>query len=110
MATDVLPASVALNQRDTLCNFVRNAMRVCSYGRRCVFAGRYNGNSNRRHGLLLQVLLQKVTCLTRYNAVTYISYKQGLQLLLECGPMPNVMGALSNIGGAFCTTVRKIAF
>jgi len=23
---------------------------------------------------------------------------------LECGPMPNVMAALSNIGGALCST------
>ena len=29
--------------------------------------------------------------------------------LLECGPMPNVMVALSNIGGALCATPQSLA-
>jgi len=28
---------------------------------------------------------------------------------LECGPMPNVMVALPNIGGAFCSTPQSLA-
>ena len=28
---------------------------------------------------------------------------------LECGPMPNVMVALSNIGGAVCSTLQSLA-
>ena len=28
---------------------------------------------------------------------------------LECGPMPNVMAALSNIGGAVCSTPQSLA-
>ena len=28
---------------------------------------------------------------------------------LECGPMPNVMVALPNIGGALCSTTRSMA-
>jgi len=28
---------------------------------------------------------------------------------LECGPMPNVMVALSNIGGAVCSTPQSLA-
>ena len=28
---------------------------------------------------------------------------------LECGPMPNVMAALSNIGGALCLTPHSLA-
>jgi len=28
---------------------------------------------------------------------------------LECGPMPNVMAALSNIGGAVCLTPQSLA-
>ena len=28
---------------------------------------------------------------------------------LECGPMPNVMAALPNIGGAFCSTSQSLA-
>jgi len=28
---------------------------------------------------------------------------------LECGPMPNVMAALPNIGGALCSTAQSLA-
>ena len=28
---------------------------------------------------------------------------------LECWPMPNVMGALPNIGGALCSTPQSLA-
>jgi len=28
---------------------------------------------------------------------------------LECGPMPNVMAAMPNIGGAFCSTPQSLA-
>ena len=31
------------------------------------------------------------------------------RLQLECGPMPNVMVALSNIGGALCSTPQSLA-
>jgi len=31
------------------------------------------------------------------------------QLKLECGPMPNVMATLSNIGGALCSTPQSLA-
>jgi len=30
-------------------------------------------------------------------------------LKLECGPMPNVMAALSNKGGALCSTLQRFA-
>jgi len=30
-------------------------------------------------------------------------------MLLECGPMPNVMAALPNIGGALCSTPQSLA-
>jgi len=35
----------------------------------------------------------------------------GLKMLmkLECGPMPNVMAALQNIGGALCSTPQTLA-
>jgi len=29
--------------------------------------------------------------------------------ILECGPMPNVMVALPNIGGALCSTPQSLA-
>ena len=31
------------------------------------------------------------------------------QQQLECGPMPNVMVALPNIGGALCSTPQSLA-
>jgi len=34
---------------------------------------------------------------------TYLNTK------LECGPMPNVMAALPNIGGALCSTPQSLA-
>jgi len=38
------------------------------------------------------------------------SKKQPLrQKKLECGPMPNVMAALPNIGGALCSTLQSLA-
>ena len=30
-------------------------------------------------------------------------------LQLECGPMPNVMVALPNVGGALCSTLQSLA-
>jgi len=35
--------------------------------------------------------------------------KQVTQTQLECGPMPNVMAALPNIGGAVCSTPQSLA-
>jgi len=32
-----------------------------------------------------------------------------IQILLECGPMPNVMATLPNIGGALCSTLQSLA-
>jgi len=29
--------------------------------------------------------------------------------ILECGPMPNVMAALSNMGGVLCSTPQSLA-
>jgi len=34
--------------------------------------------------------------------------KKGIKKL-ECGPMPNVMAALPNIGGALCSTPQSLA-
>jgi len=35
--------------------------------------------------------------------------KQANHCKLECGPMPNVMDALPNIGGAVCSTPQRLA-
>ena len=34
---------------------------------------------------------------------------RGKTTRLECGPMPNVMAALLNIGGALCSTPQSLA-
>jgi len=31
------------------------------------------------------------------------------RIKLECGPMPNVMAVLANIGGALCSTPQSLA-
>ena len=35
--------------------------------------------------------------------------KRGKKIGTECGPMPNVMAALPNIGGALCSTLQSLA-
>jgi len=44
------------------------------------------------------------------TGVTYTIYIPHLQIYKpECGPMPNVMAALPNIGGALCSTPQSLA-
>jgi len=50
------------------------------------------------------------------NSVMLIKNSHGVSLnsflknyQLECGPMPNVMVALPNIGGALCSTLQSLA-
>jgi len=42
-----------------------------------------------------------------YMHVMLKSIKSSIKL--ECGPMPNVMAALPNIGGALCSTPQSLA-
>jgi len=35
--------------------------------------------------------------------------RQGKKEELECGPLPNVMAARTNIGGALCSTPQSLA-
>jgi len=35
--------------------------------------------------------------------------RQGKKKEVECGPMPNVMAALTNVGGALCSTPQSLA-
>ena len=48
-----------------------------------------------------------------YYYYYYYYYRQFVQeyniTILECGPMPNVMAALSNTGGALCSTSQSLA-
>jgi len=36
-------------------------------------------------------------------------FRSVIQLQLQCGPVPNVMAALLNIGGALCSTPQSLA-
>jgi len=40
---------------------------------------------------------------------TYFANVKAFKAKLECGTMPNVMAALPNIGGAFCSTPQSLA-
>ena len=44
----------------------------------------------------------------RVHTATTVYTKQQLNIL-ECGPIPNVMAALSNIAGALCSTPQSLA-
>jgi len=35
--------------------------------------------------------------------------RRGKMIQLQCGPMPNMMAALPNIGGALCSTPQSLA-
>jgi len=43
------------------------------------------------------------------SATTEIRRGKKKEEELECGPMPNVMVALPNIGGALCSTPQSLA-
>jgi len=44
------------------------------------------------------------------NYIGKLEFSRCVQLCqLECGPMPNVMAALPNIGGALCSTPQSLA-
>jgi len=43
------------------------------------------------------------------NAACFFTKKHETQFKLECGPMPNLMVALPNIGGALCSTLQSLA-
>jgi len=47
-------------------------------------------------GLYIQIMHMLTVTRSKYNK-------------LECGPMPNVMVALPNIGGALCSTPQSLA-
>jgi len=50
-------------------------------------------------------------CPTYYPGKTRLLATNGVQniLQLECGPVPNVVAALPNIGGALCSTAQSLA-
>ena len=38
-----------------------------------------------------------------------VAFPTAMHIQLECGPMPNLMVALPNIGGALCSTPQSLA-
>jgi len=55
-------------------------------------------------GLSANLGCRSETCCTRLAEIQDAKNRQ-----LECGPMPNVMAALPNIGGALCSTPQSLA-
>ena len=49
-----------------------------------------------------------MACPIRQGSHTYLNTVHCISIL-ECGPMPNVMVALPNIGGALCSTPQSLA-
>jgi len=47
--------------------------------------------------------------ITLYCTLDRNTYNTPCNIKLECGPMPNVMAALPNIGGALCSTPQSLA-
>jgi len=58
-----------------------------------------------------QVSETKPFYLSSILSVKYsLSYSMSTRVIkLECGPMPNVMAALPNIGGTLCSTPQSLA-
>ena len=44
-----------------------------------------------------------------YYYYTLLRHTAAINNKLECGPMPNLMVALPNIGGAVCSTLQSLA-
>jgi len=52
---------------------------------------------------------QPLFCLANKLSAIYLKSCELEQIELECGPMPNVMVALPNTGGALCSTPQSLA-
>jgi len=63
-----------------------------------------NINSTSLHTVVCMFINNSLLCLHMHVTVTRSSDNE-----LECGPMPNVMAALPNIGGALCSTPQSLA-
>jgi len=82
-----------------------------------VLEGVHNGFTYEWHGLIVSLSITRLTRKTsmsffgRLNAGLSNPISQSLKYIakLECGPMPNLMVALPNIGGAFCSTPQSLA-
>ena len=53
----------------------------------------------------------RASCVAAGHTLPFTNQKQSevKQNKLECGPMPNLMVALPNTGGALCSTLQSLA-
>jgi len=58
-------------------------------------------------GIIFHVSTNSDLVFVRENRCTSINTKSSLKL--DCGPMPNVMAAMPNIGRALCSTPQSLA-
>jgi len=66
-------------------------------------------NTHLLDGDTLVCKLVALTSETKLTLTLTIRKNPKTKLTLECGPMPNVMVALPNIGGALCSTPQSLA-
>ena len=73
------------------------------YHRNLIIGCAYMSGSRRKLPRRRSEMTSAGECLYARILYSKIKYK------LECGPMPNVMAALPNIGGALCSTPQSLA-
>jgi len=69
----------------------------------------FHGIYTERAVIELQRLLLPNTLLKWFGYQIKRTFSEPNYMQLECGPMPNVMAALPNIGGALCPTPQNLA-
>jgi len=71
----------------------------------------YPVHQNIRPKFLRAILHDLMHAQTLLKLMTFVTYNvcRKTTTKLECGPMPNVMAALPNIGGALCSTPQSLA-
>ena len=67
---------------------------------------KHNHKSDTSCTCAIQIIFSLSSLRQHYEVINV--YRK-MQLQLECGPMPNVMVALPNIGGALCSTPQSLA-
>jgi len=114
IARNTQKANLNLKKTQTKSQLLSTA-RVCAY--HCAQLSHTNTAQNCSHNLPFyrpdnhhgsDVVYWKGGGALNRNGDTWTKQYEN-QLQLECGPMPNVMAALPNIGGALCSTPQSLA-
>jgi len=87
---------------------IRADRQIYTVSQKChYFLSHYNWDIGELMLIIAQMLQRK------YTIIRYFTFPASPSALgkikLECGPMPNVMAALPNIGGALCSTPQSLA-